>query len=105
MRIVDGGALDSLVVYDLANTTQLALGTVALGGDYAQAPYVHMEASMTRSGNAIVLTLGRFMSGSKNVMVAAATMVWTPSSSATDASGNPVATSPVTETGAPDQDF
>jgi hypothetical protein len=125
VRIVDGGCLlvilsttcasDSLVVYDAANATQLALGSVSLGrGDYhgtalgTAAPLAFgasgTKSNMVQSEAGVGVTLGT-PSAAAGLAGAAGTMVWTPSTAAYDAAGNPVSASSATEGGPSDREF
>ena len=63
------------------------------------------SATMQRTGNAVVVTLGALTSGTLKSGVKKGTMTWSPSTAATDLAGNPVAAGSVTESGANDRDF
>ena len=126
VRLVDGGCVlnvlvtvcsnDSLAVYDAANATAVALGTVDLGrNDYhgggllGTATPVTFGASGTRSSmaqsvSAITVTLGT-ASASADTAAGTGTMVWSPAGTAYDRAGNLASTAAVTEGGAADKEF
>ncbi len=103
------GGNDSLRVYNLANSTQLPLGTVNLGRtDYVGANRTY-GASGTRStmavtGNGFLVVLGT-ASGAGTTAAANGTMTWTPASAAYDRAANPAATTARTELGTADREF
>lgn len=104
-----GSNNDNVTVYNSANSTQLSLGTVNLGrADYTSANITYgasgTASSMVMSGNTITITLGT-QSAAATTAGATGTMSWTPSASATDAAGNAVSTTAVTESGAADREF
>jgi chitinase len=106
VRVIDGGGADSIDFYDTANTTRLNLGAVALNANFVGSAGAVWNATMTRSGTQITITLNSIRSGAVNTTQAAfATMSWQPSGSALDAAGNPAGTTARSETGAFDRDF
>jgi hypothetical protein len=111
VRLNEGGLLqtDKLLVYDAGNSAQLSLGTVDLG----ESGYVLMsrtfgatgtKSRMVLSATTITVTLGT-ASGSVTNAMFSSTMIWTPSSTAYDAAGNPMTASSRTETGSADGEF
>jgi hypothetical protein len=96
-----------LTVWNSSNTTQLPLGTVYLGrGDYLYDDVSFTGSTMVQTGAAITITLGTpSPSFSVNTASGSGTMTWTPSSTATDAAGNAVSTTTVTESGSSDREF
>jgi hypothetical protein len=90
---------------DTLSVTGANLGTVCLGrGDYVNGNRSFTTSTMVMSGNTVIVTLG----GSATTLTAAGsgTMVWTPSTAATDAAGNACAAGAANESGAPaDVDF
>jgi|SRR5215218_362123 len=110
VRITDGGAgNDVLTVRNAANSGVLPLGSVSLGRtDYVTATRdfgaTSTAAQMTRSGNAIAITLGT-ASGVTATAAATGTMSWTPAATATDIAGNASAITAKAETGTVDLDF
>lgn len=100
---------DPLTVYNAANTTQLPLGSVALGrNDYVNANATFgasgTASTMALSGNAITITLGTASAG-PTTAASTSTMTWTPSASAYDRAGNAETTTARTETGSADREF
>lgn len=100
---------DTVTVYNSTNATLLPLGTITLpAGDYTTANITFgasgTASTMTMEGTKIVLTLGT-QSAAATTAAATGTMSWTPSATATDASGNPTATTAVAESGAADKEF
>jgi hypothetical protein len=100
---------DPLTVYNPANTTQLPLGSVAMGrNDYVNASATFgasgTASTMVQSGNSITITLGTASSG-PTTAASNSTMIWTPSASAYDRAGNAETTTARTETGSADREF
>jgi hypothetical protein len=100
---------DTVTVYNATNATLLPLGTLTLGAtDYTTANLTFgatgTASTMVMSDNQIVVTLGT-QSAAASAAAATGTMSWTPSATATDASGNPTATTAATESGAADKEF
>ncbi|HKO39305.1 MAG TPA: hypothetical protein VJU14_13150 [Solirubrobacterales bacterium] len=100
---------DPLTVYNAANTTQLPLGSVAMGrNDYVSANATFgasgTASTMVSSGNAITITLGTASAG-PTTAGSTGTMTWTPSASAYDRAGNAETITARNETGAADREF
>jgi hypothetical protein len=100
---------DTVTIFNAANATQLPLGSISLAAtDYTTASVTYgasgTASTMVLSGNQIVVTLGT-QSAAATTAAATGTMVWTPSATATDASGNPTSTTAVNESGAADKEF
>lgn len=100
---------DPLTVYNAANTTQLPLGSVALGrNDYVSANATFgasgTASTMALSGNAITITLGTASAG-PTTAASTGSMIWTPAASAYDRAGNAGTTTARTETGSADREF
>lgn len=100
---------DTVTIFNSTNTTQLPLGSISLGrSDYTTANITFgatgTASTMVLSGNQLFITLGT-QSAAATTAAATGTMSWTPSASATDASGNPTSTTAVSESGAADKDF
>jgi hypothetical protein len=106
VRVNDAGANDTLEVYDGANTTKLNLTAAAmdLNRDVA-GTNATFSATMQRSGNAVVVTLGALVSGTLKYGVKKGRMTWAPSTAATDLADNAVSAAAVTEGGGNDRDF
>lgn len=103
------GASDTVTIFNSTNATQLALGSVNLGAaDYTSAAITFgatgTASKMVLNGSTVTITLGT-QSAAGTPAAATGTMTWTPSASATDIAGNNVATTAVTESGAPDREF
>jgi hypothetical protein len=103
VRFTNGNP-DVLTVFDLTNTTQLALGSVTSGKKYVTANTTFTASTIVLSGNTISLTLGA-PSGSTSTANGNSTFHWTTSTAATDRAGNPLTAATVLETGAADLDF
>lgn len=102
-----GPANDRLTVWNAANTTQLALGCVNLGGTgYVTANRTFggtTASTMSMSGSTVTVTLGT-PSGATTTG-AAGTMVWAPSTAAYDRAANAGTATNATESGAADAEF
>lgn len=112
VRIADGGTgADVLTVWDAANTSAVALGSVVLDRtDYVSAAVIFGTGSapstMTISGATVTVTLGPGSPSSRTVSgTGGGTMVWTPSAGATDRAGNACSSAPRSESGARDREF
>jgi hypothetical protein len=108
VRINNNASIDALLVFNLANTTQLNLGSLNLRGDYVTANRTFgasgTASTMVLSGNAIIVTLGT-ASGATNTVAIANNMTWTPVAGALDRAGNACSITAVTEAGASDVEF
>jgi hypothetical protein len=96
---------NTVTVFNGANTTQLPLGSVALGTSYITSATATFSATMVQSGATITVTLGGLTSGTVKTNATARSMVWTPSAAATDGAGNACSTTAKTEAGTLDIDF
>lgn len=103
LRLNQGGQ-DTMTVFNAANTAQLPFGSVRIGRNHVTASAV-FNATMTMSGNTIVITLGTQLSGTVATSATNVTMRWTPSAAALDLAGNPMATTNRNETGGGDREF
>ena len=106
VRVTDSGALDTLSIWDAANSTKVALtGTdLRLLADRTTGG-ARLAGTMVLNGNQVVITLGAVVTGSTKTAPGASTMLWAPSTAATDLAGNPVPGTSVLETGSTDTDF
>jgi hypothetical protein len=100
---------DTMTIFNSINATQLPLGSVNLGrADYTSANVTFgatgTASSMAMSGSTVTITLGT-QSAAATTAASTGTMSWTPAAAATDAAGNAVATTAVTETGSADKEF
>ncbi len=108
-----GSARDTVDVQ--RNGTTVALGSVDLRADLVKNnKAATFNATMVMgsttvggtSASVVTITLGSLAGGGGlRTSSTVATMVWTPSGSATDANGRPVSSAPVTESGPADRDF
>jgi hypothetical protein len=90
---------DTVTIFDSTNSTQLPLGSVALGGTgYTTISRTFTGSGMVVSGSTIIITLGT-QSGAATTQGSNTTMVWTPSILATDLAGNACTATAFTETG------
>lgn len=108
VRITNNGNNDELTVRTAANTAQLPLGVVSLGGNYVMVTTDFGAAltpsSMVVSGNAVQVTLGTAATVA-GLVTGGTTMSWTPTATVTDRAGNAGVTTAVAETGASDVEF
>jgi hypothetical protein len=100
---------DTVTIFNSTNTTQLPLGSISLGrSDYTTANLTFgatgTASTMVMSGGTVTITLGT-QSAAATTAAATGTMSWTPSATATDAAGNALSTTAVTESGAADKEF
>jgi hypothetical protein len=108
VRVTDGGAADTLSIYNAANTTRLRItGTtdLLLRADRTDAAGATFAATAALSGNRVTVTLGALQSGNSKTNTKTTAMAWTPSSFATDLAGNACATSAVNESSPSGKDF
>jgi hypothetical protein len=103
VRFTNGNP-DVITVFDAANATQLALGSVTSGKKYVTANTTFTGSSVVLAGNAVTVTFGT-ASGGVATANGAGGLVWTSSTAATDRAGNPVGAATVLETGVLDLDF
>ncbi len=98
---------DRMDFLDSSGTTRLNLVLTAtdlqLGGNYCTTT-VLFDATMTRSGSTITITMGSYISGTLATATGNGAMNWRPGS-ATDLAGHAVSTTAVAETGGADKDF
>jgi hypothetical protein len=122
VRLVDNGLLglstgnDEVVIYNSANNAQLPLGAINMGrsdyvagllGGYVSYGVAAPASTMVMSGNTITITLGGYTGVLVGRGTAAGTgsMIWTPVATPYDRAGNPMATTPVTQSGAARKNF
>ena len=109
VRVTNAAGGDTLTIRNAANSVQLPLGSVALGGTgYVTANRdfgaTGTASTMVLSGTSITITLGT-ASGATTTQAGATTMAWTPSATATDRAGNTCTTTLVTEALPADVEF
>ncbi len=106
-----GQGNDSLTVWNEANKSQLALGSVNLGrNDYVSGAITIGTTSapsvMTMNGSTVTITFGTASDASKTTAgTGTGAMAWTPSASALDLAGNACSTTTVNESGTADREF
>jgi hypothetical protein len=117
VRLINGALAgpDTLQVFDSANSVQLPLGSVDLGGAGYVGGLIGGEiglfgasgtaSTMTMSGSAITIVLGTASGQAATTALVSNTMTWTPSATATDRAGNGQTTTAVDESGAADREF
>jgi hypothetical protein len=109
VRITNNSTNDGVTIWNSANTAQLPLGSVTLGGDYVTATATFgasgTRSTMVQSGSLITITLGTLNSGTVQTVASNTTMAWTPSSTATDRAGNACQTTVTAEPGTADREF
>jgi hypothetical protein len=104
LRITNNSLNDTVTVWNAANTTQLALGSVASGGNYVTANTT-FTSTIALSGTTVVVTLGAQTSGTLNTSGSGTASVWTPSTSAYDRAQNANTSATASESGASDANF
>ena len=115
VRVRDNGPADLLDVWTTAFATgATGLGTVNLNGDFIStgnttvfAALASLSSTTVNGAGASAVTISLLTSSGSGLRTNStnAAMVWTPSASATDTSGVPASTAPVTESGTLDRDF
>ena len=110
VRFTDNLSVDTFAVWNGANTTQLALGSVNTKGNFVTAATT-AGASGTPSTmvldtatNKITITLGT-VTGTIGTDAASKTMTWTPSTAAFDRAGVAMSATARNETGVADPEF
>lgn len=110
VRITDGGSNDDVLTFwSASGSTQLPLGSVALGRtDFVAATTSYGAAgtasTLAISGSTLTITLGT-AAGLPTTASKAGTMSWAPSAASFDRAGNPASTATATERGTSDRDF
>jgi hypothetical protein len=106
VHIVHAGSNDRLEVWNAAGTAQLPFGTISLGRkDWTNGLLAFNGSTMTQAGGTISITLGAPIVGTVTTVAGTGDMVWTPSATATDRAGNPIATAAFNEPPPLDIDF
>jgi chitinase len=107
VSVANNASNDRMDFLDSTGATRLNLVNTAtdlqLGGNFVTAN-TQFNATMTRSGSNITVTLGSFISGTL-ATGSPGTMTWRPSAAALDLAGHATSTTMVTESGTPDRDF
>ena len=106
VRIPDSAGNDLMTVWNSANTTQLAFGSVNTGDAVSGAMTFGVTgtpSSLSMSGGVVTITLGT-SAGTPRTRTAH-NMIWTPSTAAFDPFGNLNTAATATESGASDPNF
>jgi hypothetical protein len=108
VSVANDGINDRMDFLDSTGAARLNLVNSAtdlqLGGNFVTGTTL-FDATMTRSGSSITITLGSFISGALTTNALVGTMSWRPSAAAFDLAGHPMSTTAVNETGLADWDF
>ena len=110
VRFTDSASADTYAVWNGANTTQLALGSVNTKGNYvttavtAGASGAASTMTLDATRTVVTITLGT-IAGTLNTDSANNKAAWTPSGSAFDRAGNAMSTTVANESGGNDKDF
>ena len=96
---------NTVTIWNAANTTQLPLGSIALGAAYITTATATFNATIVQSGATITVALGSLTTGTVKTNSTARNMTWTPSATATDGAGNACSSTNKSESGALDVDF
>jgi hypothetical protein len=86
------------------STSGVSLGAIATGGNYISSNRT-VAASIALSGSTLTLTFTSTAPAGQLNTVASSTMIWTPSTAATDVPGNAMLGTARTQSGAPKQNF
>lgn len=103
VRLTNAGT-DTMTVRNAGNTAQLPLGSVRIGRRWVTATAT-FSATMTMSGNSVIVTLGTQTGGTVGTSTTSYRMRWTPSATATDLAGNAMTATNFNEPGANDYEF
>jgi hypothetical protein len=106
VRIPDSGGSDLMTVWNAANTTQLAFGSVSVGDAVSGSMTFGVTgtpSTMSMSGGVFTITLGT-AAGTPRTKTAH-NMIWTPSTAAFDPFGNLNTSATATEGGTSDPNF
>jgi hypothetical protein len=106
VRLINGNpGNDSVQIWNAANSAQIPLGSVDLGGkNYVNQVVTFTNSTMTRSGAVITVVLGT-PSAATLTPGTNDTMTWTPVAGPKDLAGNAMSLTPRTEGGAADTNF
>ncbi len=111
VRFTDSASADTFAVWNAANTSQLALGSVntkanvVTGAATAGASGTPSRMVLDPVAGTVTITLGTVAGGPLNTDTGNNKMMWSPSASAFDRAGNAMSTAAVNEGGANDPDF
>jgi hypothetical protein len=111
VRLTDNGNNDTVEVWNAANTSQLALGSVntkanlVTGAATAGASGTASRMVLDTATATVTVTLGTVAGGPLNTDLGNNKMMWTTSTSAFDRAGNAMTSTTINEGGANDSDF
>jgi hypothetical protein len=111
VRFTDSAGADAFAVWNAANTSQLALGSVnskanvVTGPATAGASGTPSRMVLDTAAGTVTITLGTIAGGPLNTDLGNNKMMWSPSTSAFDRAGNAMSNAAVNENGANDSDF
>lgn len=108
VRITDNAGLDTVTIWNAANTVQLPLGSTNLNGNFVTTNVTFgasgTASTMVQAGAVITVTFGT-LAGTTRTQNGNQAAVWTPSAGPTDGAANAATTPNVTESGANDPNF
>lgn len=111
VRFTDNAGADTFAIWNAANISQLALGSVntkanvVTGATTAGASGTPSGMVLDAVNGTVTITLGTVGGGSLNTDLGNNKMMWAPSTSAFDRAGNAMSNASVNEGGANDSDF
>jgi hypothetical protein len=111
VRFTDNAGADTFAVWNAANTSQLALGSVntkanvVTGAATAGASGTPSQMVLDTATSTVTVTLGTVAGGPLNTDLGNNKMMWTSSAGAFDRAGNAMTTTTINETGGNDSDF
>ena len=111
VRFTDNAGADTFAIWNAANTSQLALGSVntkanvVTGAATAGASGTASRMVLDTAAGTVTVTLGTVAGGPLNTDLGNNKMMWSPSTSAFDRAGNAMSNAAVNENGANDSDF
>ena len=111
VRFTDSAGADTFAVWNAANTSQLALGSVntkanvVTGAATAGASGTPSRMVLDAANGTVTITLGTVGGGPLNTDLGNNKMMWSPSTSAFDRAGTAMSNAAVNEGGANDSDF
>jgi len=111
VRFTDSASADTAAVWNAANTSQLALGSIntkanlVTGAATAGASGTPSRMVLDTATATVTVTLGTVAGGPLNTDLGNNKMMWSPSTGAFDRAGNPMSNTTINENGANDSDF
>jgi hypothetical protein len=111
VRFTDNAGADTFAIWNAANSSQLALGSVntkanvVTGAATAGATGTPSRMVLDTAAGTVTVTLGTVAGGPLNTDLGNNKMMWSPSASAFDRAGNAMSNAAMNENGANDSDF